>query len=234
MNNNESEKGFFGAILATDERDYTETLWTDKWLKENRVRKIYKYNQKEVWDNSCTSSAWVWCISDFLWIEFNLDFRKEARENQDTNWKWDYFWNWLRHAIKLYNSKVETDTSNKYIKDRNQELEYFRTVLTEENIKSIIDSGSSIVWWYRWSYYKDAQEDWDIDWESIKNGWWHCIRIVKYFYNDKWEFSIKYCDNYWDNWDNNQTHKYNIITVDNFLENNSFYDYWYYVKYKKS
>lgn len=210
-----------------DDRDYI--LWWDSLkpispqIKEGRMRYLttHQYNQNLIDRYSCTTHASVWVISDFLWQKLSQDFIKKVLERQKKtwfrSWIWDKFSNWIKQAIKEHNANPDIENW----------LEYFRVKLTEENIKSVISGvWSSIVAWYKGSLRADAEDNGIIDNIDNRDGYWHCIRIVKWFYEDN-KFKIKYIDNYY--W----VVKHNIITVDDFLANKDFFKYWYFVKPKK-
>lgn len=214
-------KEYYSAIEKYDERDYL--AWDElkeKNKKTNRVKKIHQYNQKLVDDYSCTTHAATWVISDFTGHKFSLSFIKAVFERQKKTtfkeWVWDYFSNWIKQAVKEYNAIAQIE----------DQLEYARIPLTEENIKKVIDSGSWAMCGYKWRLYQDAQDNWVIDNPDNPNGGGHCIRIVKYFYF-KGVFHIKYVDNY------EGVNHYNIITVPDIEKNKDFFKGLYYVRFKK-
>lgn len=216
------------AILEIDSRDFilgSDKLETiDPEIREWRSRYIidHQYNQKLVDDYSCTTHASVWVLSDFLWQKLTINFiEKVFNRQKDTTfvpWVWDYFSNWIKQACKEWNASSNIENW----------IEYFRIELTEEKIKSIITGvWSSIVAWYTWSLRADAEDNGYIDNPDNKDWGGHCIRIWKWFYNDKNEFCIKYIDNY------KGVVKYNIITIEEFNKNKDFYPYGYYIQPKK-
>lgn len=217
------------AILKIDDRDYI--LWSDEMptvdpkLREGRSRYLtsHQYNQKEIDPYSCTTHGAVWTLSDFLWQRLSKDFIQRVFNRQlETwfiKWVWDYFYNWIKQACKELNSS----------RDIENWVEYFQVELTEENIKSVITwIWSSIVAGYKWALRADAEDNGKIDNPDNKNGGGHCVRIAKWFYNEKDQFCIKYIDNYY--WVN----KYNIITIEDFMKNKDFFKYGYYIKPKKN
>ena len=211
----------YSAIEKYDDRDYQEEFaWSTDWEIYWKCFSNIKYNQKLVDDFSCTWQASDWTISDVINWPLPLSFRKDTWARQLKTWAkewfWDGVWNWVKQAVKQFN-------------EENPELPYFLEYFRISNIKNahqvayILNKYSSIVTWYKWALYSDAQDNGIIDNIDNPDGNGHCIRIVKI-----WEESnvvkIKYCDNY--EWVN----KFNIITVDDFLNNKDFFSWGYYLK----
>jgi len=202
-------------IEQYDARDYTEELvWSDS--KTGKVYKDILYNQKEIWNYTCTTHAACWVFSDITGLKLSKYIIEKIWTMQLKTWavsnKGDTFINAIRQACKMFNKLFDTTTT------------FYKKRLLEEHIKSIIDSWSSVMTWYKWKLRADAEDNGVID--NNDHSWnnWHCIRIIKYYYNAKWQFCIKYADNY--DW----VYDYNIITVEDFNNNKDFFWYWYYLK----
>lgn len=220
------------AIEWYDKRDYKEEIaWSDKL--EGKCFSNIIYNQKFVDPYSCTGQASCWAISDITWLKqevidkaaanwtiLPLSFRKRVWENQLKTWavEWvgDTVLNWVKQAVKLFN-------------EENPELSYKLAYYRISNIQDvnklieILEGWSSVITWYDGYLRGDAEDNWVIDNSSNKKGLWHCIRIVKAWKKDD-IWNIKYCDNY--SW----VFRYNIITVNDFINNKNFFKGGYYLK----
>ncbi len=204
----------YSAINKTDFRDYTLKLGNS----ENLVWKCFKdiiYNQKEVSNYSCTTHAACGVFSDVTGLKLsektrNAIWKKQLDTGADSN-IWDTFQNWMKQTIKVLNTIFD------------EEYKYYREKLTEESIKSIIDFWSSIMTGYQWKLRADSQDNWIIDINDHEGNGGHCIRIVKYFYENN-IFCIKYVDNY------QGFYTFNVITYKDFMKNKDFFEYGYFIK----
>lgn len=214
----------FSAIEKYDKRDYIEELSGEDvsfYLGEQNAVWCFsniKYNQKLVDKYSCTWQAACGVISDVTWFALPLDFRKDVWAAQLLTtakpWVWDYLQNWIKQAVKLFNEQFP---------ELPYKLEYYRVddVRSDKILKIL--STSSILTWYKWSLYSDAQDNWIIDNNDNKNWSWHAIRIVK-AWKEWFNICVKYVDNY--EWLN----KFNVIEVPDLTNNKDFFKWGYYLK----
>lgn len=217
---------YYSAIDKVDSRDYTKTLNKST----NSSWKVFKdiiYNQKEVSAYSCTTHWFFGMVSDITGLSFTKEVRLSAWNLQKKTGAVENEWDTFQNAIKQWTKVLQTIFWNKFY--------YYRAKLTEDNIKSIIDNEkSSIMTGNRGWLWKDARDDGIIN-ESVVHKEWggHCVRIIKYFYED-WKFKIKYCDNYlqWTeeiNWKIQDTN-HNIVTVPFDEYKKKFFEYGYFLE----
>lgn len=211
------------AIEKYDHRDFQDNEFLAWKLWDKDVYKCFsniKYNQKEVDNYSCTGQASCGVISDVTNIILPLSFRekvwKKQLETGAVPWVWDYFQNWMKQAVKLFNEE--------YWKHLDYELEYIKFKITTHNIMKVLDSWSSFFFWIKAQWFNDSQDNWIIDNPDNKDWWGHAIRWVKY---TKSIDELKYCDNY--EWVN----EYNIVTIPNFSKNKDLFEYGYYIRKNK-
>jgi len=186
----------YSAIEKYNNNDHIVN-WKEKAPQNVFSDNQFIYNQKLVSKMCCTATAWLTAFTNNFWIEaIETLALKTIWEDCKTNW-----WATEEKGGRIYKA---VDEVRRYYRALWYDIETKRVVNLSDDFFKLLDLWYVIHTWIIawWSFYKDAQDDWEIN--TIKhtgNTYWHSICIIK---EDNNYYII---DNY--NWD----HTHNKILV---------------------
>lgn len=224
------------AWLMEWDKNFSDKDWILWWNSELSVKlelapvinnwKYYWYNQaaQPRTRMACTMYSAFGCVTDLTWYIFTLEQILEICDIAEKDYEWNEAeWGWLHKAIDCvrhyYNEKV--------VKSPGDTLMSFKVEVWGEDYDNALEKWYSIQIWYRTktSYYKDSQDNWNIDLDSFmdKNNWGHAVRVKK-----KWTHLVGFDTSIVDNYDWHK--KYNEYTnekIEKLKKDWMFFDWGY-------
>jgi len=192
MNNNE-EQNFPWIILDKDtisEADYI--IWADDEISIdiNENKNKFYYNQWKKREPKTNWSCWLFwsvgALTDLTWEEATeedlIRINKLAIEKYGLSIPWGMY---MSKAVDCIRDDYNSRHPDKQIMS-------IRCVIWDNTFIEALKKWHSLVVWYKTSpeYYKDSQDNGEINWEDFPKNGWHLVRT------NFSEFNINIDDNY--------------------------------------